>query len=42
MDKRKVKWSPERKAKWLASRYPAKSQETKTDSPPIIPVDNTK
>ena len=28
MDKLKVKWSAERKARWMASRYPAKAPET--------------
>jgi len=33
MDKRKVKWSEERKERWLASRWGGKGQENNEDSP---------
>ena len=33
MDKRKVKWSKERKERWLAARWGRKEQEDNKNSP---------
>ena len=44
MDKRKGKWSEERKAKWLASRCHKKTQETNNSVPnsnnPVMDVNS--
>ena len=44
MDKRKGKWSEERKAKWLASRHPLRTQETNNSVPnsnnPVMDVNS--
>ena len=46
MDKRKVKWSEERKERWLASRWGGKGQEDNKNSPSpqdqntTTPIDN--